>query len=71
MTEEQEKHLNSVIVYMAEATDEKYQKGAFEHGGLLSDMPILDLLDNAIDEAIDQCTYLITLKQKLLKESKM
>jgi hypothetical protein len=44
--------------------DEKYRKGAEEHGGFLGDMTPEDLIANAIDEAIDQLVYLLTLRDK-------
>lgn len=46
----------------------KYEAGALEHGGVLSDHSIEWLIDNAIDEALDQLTYLLTLKEKIGKE---
>lgn len=43
----------------------KYAKGAQEHGGNLWNMAPLELLEEAISEAIDQCVYLLTLKEQL------
>lgn len=45
--------------------DKKYRQGAAEHGGFLPDIGPLTLLDCAIDEAIDQVTYLLTLREEL------
>lgn len=65
MTDEQWKHLQSIQYLFNTRVADKYQKGVQEHGGNLWDMPSKDLLDNALDEAIDQVVYLLTLKQTL------
>ena len=43
--------------------DEKYIKGQKEHGGRLWTKP--GLIDMAIDEAVDQVIYLLTLKDQI------
>jgi len=48
--------------------DSKYRAGQAEHGGNLFDMITVELVDNAILEAIDQVVYLITLRDKLMKQ---
>jgi hypothetical protein len=65
MTPQQEEHLLTVIEEFAELVDEKYRRGQEEHGGNLWDLDQIDLLDNAVKEAIDQVVYLITLRNKL------
>lgn len=45
---------------------DKYTKGAEEHGGNLKDMPPIQLIENALNECIDQFTYLMTLREQLL-----
>ncbi len=65
MTREQEDHLESIKLYFVSASDKKYRAGQAEHGGNLFDMDTIQLLDCAIEEAIDQVVYLITLRQKL------
>jgi Rod binding domain-containing protein len=65
MTKEQEEHLAEVETIFIEMLDKKYRKGAHEHGGNLWDMGVEELLENALDEAIDQVTYLATLLQKV------
>lgn len=65
MSDEQEEHLEFIQEEFCDLVDHKYRKGAAEHGGKLSDMPLLNLVENAIDEAIDQVTYLLTLRQKI------
>jgi hypothetical protein len=67
VTPQQEVHLEGLKWDVFKAIDKKYRRGAKEHGGILSDMSEDDLLDNAIDEAIDQVAYLFTLKAKRQK----
>jgi len=44
---------------------DKYKKGAQEHGtNLREDTSIGQMIDFALEEAVDQMVYLITLKQK-------
>src|SRR3990167_4934944 len=62
MTPEQEKHLQKIKDQFNELVDSKYRKGQEAHGGDL--WAKSGLLDMAIEEAIDQVTYLITLKDK-------
>jgi hypothetical protein len=65
MTIEQELHLQSIKDYFISSVDIKYRKGQAEHGGNLFDMSTITLLDCAIDEALDQVVYLVTLRQRL------
>ncbi len=64
MTAEQERHLQDIKNEFNLLVDSKYRAGAAEHGGDLQQMSVVDLLDNAIKEAIDQVTYLLTLRKK-------
>lgn len=52
--------------------DSKYRKGAVEHssefGGELLNVPALVLVDHALEEAIDQLAYLLSLREKLIQE---
>lgn len=66
MTPEQEKHLGYILSEFEFRADTKYRKGQLEHGGNLFDMTTLDLLEHAIEEAIDQFVYLMSLRLKLL-----
>lgn len=63
MTEDHAKHLKSIIKQFDKLASDKYIKGQIEHGGSLWKKE--GLIDMAIDEAIDQVIYLITLKQQL------
>ena len=65
MTGEQESHLTHIIEGFIARVDPKYRKGQAEHGGNLFDMPAAQLIDCAIDEAIDQVVYLLTLRDKV------
>jgi hypothetical protein len=71
MTTEQEAHLSSVQNAFYKRCDTKYRKGQAEHGGDLFTRTPLELLDMAIDEAVDQVVYLITLKQSLTARKDM
>lgn len=65
MTPKQEDHLDSIINDFVDRVSPKYEKGAIEHGGNLWQLSKSELLDCAIDEAIDQVVYLLTLRSKL------
>lgn len=67
MTKEQEAHLRRVKKEFCKLTEKKYRTGQRVHGGNLFRMDPSVLLDNAIDEAIDQAVYLLTLKERLFK----
>ncbi len=67
MTEEQEKHLLSIQKAFYHAVDKKYRAGAKEHGGNLTDATPLQLIEWAMDECVDQWTYLKTCRDKLIK----
>ena len=62
---EQEEHLNTIKSAFSFLVNDKYRKGQKEHGGNLFDKTPIQLVDNALDEAIDQVVYLITLRDKL------
>ena len=63
MTPEQEAHLKLIIDTFSSAMDTKYRNGAKEHGGDLWRKK--HLIDFAIEEALDQVCYLVTLKKQL------
>lgn len=65
MTEQQEKHLNELKTIIGILLNNKYRKGQEVHQGNLFDLSVGELLDEAINEAIDQITYLLTAKSKL------
>ena len=63
MTDEHSHHLHKIGVEFIQLLNDKYAKGVKEHGGKLWEKK--GLIDMAIDEAIDQVVYLMTLKQQL------
>lgn len=63
MTNEQNSHLNSLVAVFTELVTKKYTAGQKEHGGDLWKKK--GLIDMAIDEAIDQVVYLLTLKKQI------
>lgn len=65
MTSEQYEHILSIVRKFAFEATEKYEKGCAEHGGGLWEVPAEDILEMAIEEAIDQVVYLMTLRDKL------
>ena len=64
MTPEQEAHLQAIKARFNIETDKKYRAGQAEHGGNLWEKTDEFLLYAAIEEAIDQVTYLVTLYEK-------
>jgi hypothetical protein len=65
ITPEQETHLLNIKREFYRLVDDKYRKGVKEHGGNLWKVKTSKILDYAIDEAIDQVVYLLTMKQQL------
>ena len=65
MTNEHEQHIKQIQNDFSDLSFAKYEKGVNEHGGHLMDMSAEQLLNEAINEAIDQVIYLLSLKQKL------
>ena len=61
-------HANELAKDAAKRILMKYRAGQLEHGGQLWTKP--GIIDMAIEEAIDQVIYLLTLKQQL-KNPKM
>ena len=66
MKKEQEEHLERIKTEFVKMVDAKYRTGAEEHGTILLEEPTV--LDMAIEEAIDQVTYLLTLKEQRTEE---
>lgn len=65
LTAGQENHIEDIGRKFCTAMAAKYIAGQREHGGNLFDLSAEALVDCAIDEAIDQVVYLLTLKDKL------
>lgn len=67
MTNAQVDHLNSLLQRHNKMMTEKFTAGTVKHSGDLRDQGLLELLDNALAENIDQFTYLLTLRDKLVE----
>ena len=65
-TKKHDLHLTTLQMAAVESMEKKYKKGVVEHGGTkLWEMPTARLVENAIEEATDQLTYLLTLRQQM------
>jgi len=65
----QEAHLGRVKAEFAALVDAKYRAGAAEHSGELLALSDSEILDLAIEEAIDQVVYLLSLREKLARST--
>ena len=63
MNPEYYNHLEDIIEEFTELATEKYEKGQRQHGGRLWKKE--GLIDMAIEEAIDQVIYLLTIKHQM------
>jgi len=63
MTPQQEQHLQFIKDEFCQRYDKKYRAGQQEHGGDLWKKK--GIIDFAIEEALDQVGYLLTLKEQL------
>lgn len=68
LSKKQTDHMSSIAYEFSVLMANKYKEGVEEHGGNLWQMPFEDLLNNAIEEAIDQVVYLLTMKQQYDEE---
>jgi hypothetical protein len=66
MTKQQQHQLRRIKREFRRRVDRKYRAGVAEHGGYLGDLSELELIDNAMAEAIDQFCYLYALREKVL-----
>ncbi len=65
MKQRQMAHMGKIGSDFWELMSKKYVAGQKEHGGNLWDKSAIGLVDAALDEAVDQVVYLITLRDKL------
>lgn len=63
-----EAHLSTIQAEAISRINDKYRRGQVEHGGDLWKKDPIELIDDAIDEAVDQFVYLLTLKAQLLEQ---
>lgn len=71
MTTAQRGHIGRTIQSTSAAMFAKYAKGAEEHGGNLWDHTAMQLIEMALDEAVDQVIYLSTLRDKMADEARV
>jgi hypothetical protein len=69
LNDRQQEHMQRLRIEIINRVYIKYVAGAHEHGDNLEDKPTSFLIDAAIDEAVDQLIYLLTLKEKMQCES--
>jgi len=69
MNTKQETHLKYLLDTAVTRISRKYIAGTREHRGCLADKSAEYLIDQAISEAVDQITYLLTLKTKIDESS--
>ena len=62
---EDKRHCTKIISSFIKEMTKKYEKGSIEHDGHMLDYTQRELLEFAIEEAIDQVVYLMTLRQKM------
>lgn len=65
MSPDQQQHAHELARQFEVRMLYKYTKGATEHGGNLWEMNLKNLLENALDEAIDQVVYILTALEKV------
>jgi len=65
MTEAHERHLEQIKLAACDLLDKKYRAGQKAHGGSLWTMPAARQVESAIEEATDQMTYLLSLRQNM------
>lgn len=66
MREDQEEHLKHVKEEFKRLVEPKYRKGAAEHGTILHELDPLVIAEMALEEAIDQVVYLISLRDSIV-----
>lgn len=62
MKPRQERHLKDIIKTSGQLINKKYRAGNKKYDGNLLDLTAAALIDEAINEAVDQLIYLLTLK---------
>lgn len=70
MTPEHEEHLYRIERLLGNRLAHKYRRGVEEHGGRMWEKySTLQLVDMALDECVDQLTYLVTLRDLIIREA--
>jgi len=57
-------HLQQIKAVAADMIDDKYRRGQAQHGGNLWGMSTARIVEASLEEATDQMTYLLTLRQQ-------
>ena len=65
MIQPAEDHLARIKADLLRRVDAKYRLGQSEHGGVLPEIGVSALLDCAIEEALDQAVYLLSMRELL------
>lgn len=65
LSAKQQYHMASIQLATAEGIEKKYTKGALEHRSNLWEMSTAKVVESIIEEAIDQNTYAMTLRQQM------
>ena len=68
MNAENQAHLERIVSQVSADIRAKYEKGQREHGGNLWLKP--RMLENAIEEVLDLCVYLYTLREQIESTTK-
>lgn len=59
-------HLDKILREAHEVISRKYEIGQKEHGGVLPEKSSVFLVNCAVEEAVDQLVYLLTLREQIL-----
>ena len=70
LTTEQKLHIHYLKVFFSKKMERKYRRGVEEHGGNLWEKDTLYLIEQAIMENIDQFIYLVTAREKIIKNAR-
>jgi len=65
LSAKQQYHMATIQLATADAIEKKYTKGALEHRSNLWEMPTAKVVESIIEEAVDQSTYTMTLRQQM------
>ena len=65
LSAKQQYHMTTIQLATAEGIEKKYTKGALEHQSNLWEMSTAKVVESIIEEAIDQNTYAMTLRQQM------
>lgn len=64
-TDAHAQHLLQIQMAASDMLEAKYRRGQAEHGGSLWGAPTAKIVESSLEEATDQLTYLLTLRQQM------